>query len=65
MLADPGEHNDVAAKQHEQLATMVAALEAEMQTVFHPDRGCDNGSCAEAACAAAVAAGGYWAPYLV
>ena len=64
VVADPSEHHDVAAEKPQVLARMQALMAQEAQTVFHPDRGCNNNECAEAACAAAVAAGGYWAPYL-
>ena len=64
VVQDPSEYQDLAAQNPQQLAKMHALLEQEAQTVFNPNRGCNNNECAEAACAAAVAAGGYWAPYL-
>ena len=63
VVNDVGEHHDVAAAQPEVLHQMRQALMAEEAAVFHPDRGCDDHSCYKDACAAAIAAGGYWAPY--
>lgn len=64
VVADASEHNDVAQQNPEIVAKMQAMLEQETQTVYNPDRGCDSDRCAATVCAAAAAAGGFWAPFL-
>jgi arylsulfatase B len=58
--ADMGEHEDLASSQPALLRELTALLQQLNQTVFNPPRAQPS----DLPCAAAVAAGGYWSPYL-
>ena len=60
VAADPGEHVDLASTEPTKLQELQGLLAEARKSVFNPDRG-DPGT---KPCDAAIAAGGYWAPYL-
>jgi arylsulfatase B len=58
--ADPGEHVDLAPSEPSLLREMTELLRQLNQTVYNPSRPKPS----DLPCAAAVAAGGYWSPFL-
>jgi arylsulfatase A-like enzyme len=64
VIADPSEHHDVAKQNPDVVAKMLALLKEDEKTWYNPDRGCSKKECNQACCDAAIAAGGFWAPYL-
>ena len=60
LLADPTEHNDVAAAHPDIVAALYKRIEHHQSTVFSPNRGTDDGS----ACRAATHTwGGFYGPF--